>query len=91
MGNTLIQKAFLSHATEQSFNKLAPCFDLVFSPHTMKVNTVPGGFHFGILPPAGLRDTANLDEETVEDEAGLLGASLAAGGLLTGVETAETK
>lgn len=55
----------------------------------MKVNTVPGGFHFG-MPPAGLRDTADLDE-TVEDEAGLLGASLAAGGLLTGVETAETK
>lgn len=54
------------------------------------VNSVPGGFHFGILPPAGLSDT-DLDAEIVEDEAGLLGASLAAGGLLTGVETAETK
>lgn len=55
----------------------------------MKVNIIPGGFHFGILPPAGLRDAADLDEQTVEE--GLLGAGVADGGLLTGVETAETK
>ena len=48
----------------------------------------PGGFHFGILPPAGLRGNAGLDVETVEVEAGRLGATLAVGGLLTGVEAA---
>lgn len=42
----------------------------------------------GILPPAGLRDNAGFDVETVENEAGPLGASLAVGGLLTGVEAA---
>lgn len=57
--------------------------------NTFMINTIPGGFHFGILLPAGLRDTVALGVETVENEAGLLGASLAAGGLLTGVVTPE--
>lgn len=39
----------------------------------------------GILPPVGLRENAGFEVETVEDEAGLLGASLVVGGLLTGV------
>lgn len=51
-------------------------------------HTEPGGVHLGILPPAGLRENAGFDVETVEDEACLLGASLAVGGLLTGVEAA---
>lgn len=42
----------------------------------------PGGVHFGTLPPAGLR------AEAVVDGAGLMGADLADGGVLTGVETA---
>ncbi len=42
----------------------------------------------GGLPPAGLGENAGFDVDTVEDEAGLLGAGLAAGGLLTGVEAA---
>lgn len=42
----------------------------------------------GTLPAAGLREDAGLGVETTEDRAGLLGASLAAGGLLTGVEAA---
>lgn len=46
----------------------------------------PGGVHLGTLPAAGLREDAGLGVETTEDRAGLLGASLAAGGLLTGVE-----
>lgn len=47
----------------------------------------------GILPPAGLKETVGLDMETVLEgvEAGLLAASLAVGGLLTGVEAAEIK
>lgn len=50
--------------------------------------TAPGGFHLGILPPAGLREDAGVAVETAENEAGLLGASLAVGGLLTGVVAA---
>lgn len=50
------------------------------------IHTAPGGFHLGILPPAGLREDAGFDVETVEDDEGLLGAHLAVGGLLTGVE-----
>lgn len=50
--------------------------------------TVPGGVHFGVLPPAGLGVNVGFDVETVEEEAGLFGASLALGGLLTGVVTA---
>ena len=50
------------------------------------LHTAPGGFHLGILPPAGLREDAGFDVETVEDDEGLLGAHLAVGGLLTGVE-----
>lgn len=42
----------------------------------------------GTLPPAGLRENAGFDVETVGDEAGLLGAGLAVGGLLTGVGAA---
>lgn len=49
---------------------------------------VPGGVHFGILPPAGLGVNVGFDVETVEEEAGLFGASLAVGGLLTGVVAA---
>lgn len=45
----------------------------------------------GILPPVGLMETAGLDMGTVEDAAGLLAASLAVGGLLTGVEATEEK
>lgn len=52
------------------------------------VHCAPGGVHFGILPPVGLRENAGFDVETVEDEAGLLGGSLAVGGLLIGVEAA---
>lgn len=52
------------------------------------INTVPGGFHLGILPPAGLRDTAGLDVGAMEDEGGLLGAGLTVGGPLCGVEAA---
>lgn len=48
----------------------------------------PGGVHLGTLPAAGLREDAGLGVETTEDRAGLLGASLAVGGLLTGVEAA---
>lgn len=51
-------------------------------------HTAPGGFHLGILPPAGLSGTAGLGVEPAEDKAGLLGAGLAAGGLLPGVEAA---
>lgn len=42
----------------------------------------------GILPPAGLREDAGFDVETVEDDEVFLGANLAVGGLLTGVEAA---
>lgn len=49
----------------------------------------PGGVHLGILPAAGLREDAGLDVETMEDKGGLFGASLAVGGLLTGVEAAD--
>lgn len=48
----------------------------------------PGGVHFGTLPAAGLRAGAGLGAWLMADWAGLLGASLAAGGLLTGVEAA---
>lgn len=51
-------------------------------------HTEPGGVHLGILPPAGLKENAGFDVETVKDEAGLLGASLAVGGLLTEAEAA---
>lgn len=51
-------------------------------------HTAPGGVHLDILPPAGLREEAGLVEETKEDEAGLLDATLAVVGLLTGVEAA---
>lgn len=50
--------------------------------------TAPGGVHLGILPPAGLKENAGFDVETAEEEAGLLGASLAVGGLLTEAEAA---
>lgn len=53
--------------------------------------TIPGGFHFGSLPPDGLRDTAALEEEMVEEGAAFLDAGLAGGGLLTGVEAAKRK
>jgi len=36
----------------------------------------------------GLRGNAGVDVETEGDEAGILGASLGVGGLLTGVEAA---
>lgn len=36
----------------------------------------------GTLPPAGVRESAGLDEGTEEDEAGRLGATFATGGLL---------
>lgn len=42
----------------------------------------------GILPAAGLREDAGLDVGTTADKGGLFGASLAVGGLLTGVEAA---
>lgn len=42
----------------------------------------------GTLPPAGLTDTTGLDLGTDDVMAGLLGATLAIGGLLTGVEAA---
>ena len=51
----------------------------------------------GTLPPAGLKETVSLDVETgldVETEVvktGLLAAIMAFGGLLMGVEAAETK
>lgn len=45
----------------------------------------------GILPPAGLRELTGFTVEVVLREAGLLGASLAAGGLRPRVETAGTK
>lgn len=48
-------------------------------------NCEPGGVHLGTLPAAGLRVEVGLG---VEDRAGLFGASLAAGGLLAGVEAA---
>lgn len=50
---------------------------------------VPGGFHLGSLPPAGLGGTAGLQVE--EEEVGLLGSNVTfAVGLLTGVEAAVT-
>lgn len=49
---------------------------------------LPGGFHLGTLPPAGLRDTAALGAGAEQEDAGLLAAALAAGGLRTGVEAA---
>lgn len=51
-------------------------------------HTEPGGVHLGILPPAGLKENAGFGVEIEEDEAGLLGASLAVGGLLTEAEAA---
>lgn len=57
-------------------------------------HSAPGGFHLGILPAAGLREAAGLrvaacfDVQPVEDDAGLLEAGLAVGGVVTGVEAA---
>lgn len=51
-------------------------------------HSAPGGFHLGILPAAGLREAACFDVQPVEDDAGLLEAGLAVGGVVTGVEAA---
>ena len=51
-------------------------------------HTAPGGVHLDILPPAEFGEEAGLVEETMEEEAGLLDATLAVVGLLTGVEAA---
>lgn len=48
------------------------------------IHALLGGFHLGTLPPAGVGESAGLDESTEEDEAGRFGASFATGGLLTG-------
>lgn len=48
-------------------------------------NCEPGGVHLGTLPAAGLRAEAGLG---VTDMAALLGADLAAGGVLAGVVAA---
>lgn len=46
----------------------------------------PGGFHFGVLPPAGVTETVGLAVDVGVLEA----AGLPAGGVLTGVEADET-
>lgn len=54
-------------------------------------HAIPGGFHLGTLPPAGVGESAGLDEGAEEDEAGRLGATFATGELLTGVFVAAVR
>lgn len=67
---------------------------LILPRHTWTVNrdmlelVSPGGLHFGTLPPAGLREAAGFDAETVVDGAGLMGADMTDGGVLTEMEIA---